>query len=502
MRRVVSVWLPHWATDRLQLGKPSRSPDEAKLDQPVVTARHDGRRRVVAAADAAAQALGLRIGMALAHAAAVAPGLTIVEAEPEADAAALHRLAIWCHRYTPLAAPDPPDGLWLDITGAAHLFGGEAALADSLVARLGRNGFMARAAVADTPGAAHAAARYAPGVLPAGRHMEICAILPIAALRLPSDLVGVLRRLGFDRVADLGRLPRSSLVRRFGPMVVLRLDQLAGQVREPIVPLAPVDALQHRVTFMEPLLTADALSTAITCLVTPLCRQMERAGQGARRLDLLFERVDGAVQAVRIGTAHPSRDIRHLARLLDEHLEKVDPGLGIEAMRLVIPLAEPLHWRQDGDALAAFSADVSTLVDRLSNRLGAERVYRTEPFESDVPERSIRRVPALAPPGGATWSGTPPLRLFNPPCPVEAVSLLPDQPPAFFVWRRHRHRIRHADGPERVYGEWWRRDAEVSAVRDYFRVEDEDGNRFWLFRQGDGMDPATGGLRWFLHGMF
>jgi len=479
---------------------PGQPPDHPP-DHPAVTAQHDGRRRIVAAADAAAQALGLRPGTALAHAVAMVPGLTVLEAEPEADATALHRLAAWCHRYTPLAAPDPPDGLWLDITGAAHLFGGEAALADSLVARLGRNGLLACAAVADTPGAAHAAARYAPGVLPPGVQAAICGPLPIAALRLPPDLVALLRRLGFDRVADLDRVPRPVLVRRFGPLAVLRLDQLAGRVREPIVPLVPADMLQHRVVFMEPLLTADALSHAITHLVTPLCDRMERIGEGARRLDLLFERVDGAIQAVRIGTAHPSRDARHLARLLDEHLERVDPGLGIEAMRLLIPLAEPLRWRQGGDALTEASADVSVLVDRLSNRLGAERVYRVAPVESDVPERSMRRGPALAPPGGATWPGPAPLRLLNPPCPVDVIAVLPDQPPVVFTWRRRRHRIRRADGPTRVYGEWWRRDAEVSAVRDYFQVEDEDGNRFWLFRQGDGMHPATGGLRWFLHGM-
>ena len=484
----------------------------ASLDAPVVTALHDGRRRVVAVADAAAAAAGLRPGMALAQAVAVVPGLVVLEAEPEADAAALERLAGWCHRYAPLTAPDPPDGLWLDVSGCAHLFGGEVALLDRLVGRFLRDGLGVHAAMADTPGAAHAVSRHGKGgAVPPGAHIDACAPLPVAALRLPPDTVAALRRLGFDRVGDLARVPRPSLVRRFGPGVALRLDQLAGRVREPIVPLVPVDALQHRIAFIEPLLTADALSAAIGHLVPPLCARMEAAGQGARRLDLMFERVDGAVQAVRVGTARPARDPRHLARLLDERLEEVDPGLGIEAMRLVVALAEPLRWEQ-GDTLAApmhgiAAASLAALVDRLSNRLGAGQVYRACPAESDVPERAVMRVPALAPPGAATWplaadGGPAPLRLFDPPRPVDALALLPDDPPAAFTWRRRRHVIRHADGPERIYGEWWRRDAEMLAVRDYFQVEDEDGNRFWLFRQGDGQDPATGGLRWFLHAVF
>ena len=468
----------------------------------MVTALHDGRRRVVGAACPVAQALGLQPGIAVAHATALVPGLAVMEAEPERDADALHRLAAWCHRYAPLTAPNPPDGLWLDVTGCAHLFRGEAALLEALAERFAQDGLHARGAVADTPGAAHAVARYGPGgVVPAGAQAGALAALPIAALRLMAGLAATLRRLGLDRVAHLERLPRATLARRFGPHVLLRLDQAHGRVHEPIVPLVPELALQHRVAFLEPLLTADALSMAVQHLVAPLCAAMERTGLGARRLDLLFERVDGAVQAIRIGTARPSRDVRHLSRLLDERLEEVDPGLGVEAMRLVIPLSEPLHPQQA--TAGGGMPDISALVDRLSNRLGAGQVVRAEAVESDVPERSVRYVPALARPG-ATWpAGWPaPLRLLHPPQAVEALAALPDGAPAAFTWRRRRHRVRHAVGPERIHGEWWQRDSEVWAVRDYFRVEDEDGTRFWLFRRGDGVDPATGNLGWFLHGLF
>jgi len=473
-----------------------------------VTALHDGRRRVVGGTDPAARALGLRPGMALAHATALVPGLQVLDGQPEQDADALRRLATWCHRYAPLTAPDPPDGLWLDVTGCAHLFRGEAALLDVLTERFARDGLRARGAVADTPGAAHAVARHGGGgVVPADAHADALAFLPIAALRLAAELVAALRRLGLEQVAHLERLPRAALARRFGPHLALRLDQAHGRVHEPILPLVPEELLQHRVTFLEPLLTADALSIAVRHLVGPLCTRMEQAGLGARRLDLLFERVDGGVQAIRTGTGRPSRDARHLSRLLDERLEEVDPGLGVEAMRLVIPLAEPLRWQQDaaGPAMPPdLVADVSALVDLLSNRLGAAQVFRAEPVESDVPERSVRLVPALARPGGAVWPShwPAPVRLLHPPQPVEALAALPDGAPAAFTWRRRRHRVRHADGPERIHGEWWLRDGETWAVRDYFRVEDDDGTRFWLFRRGDGADPLTGDLSWFLHGLF
>jgi len=521
-----------------------------------VTSAHDGHRRVIAAVDAAARALGLHPGLPLAQAQARIPGLAIAEAEPQADAAALDRLAVWCLRYAPLTAPDPPDGVWIDATGATHLAGGEAALLADLVDRLHQAGFTARAAIADTPGAAHAVARHGTkflplplreggggrgwrqgrtkashretpppnlgalrgpspqgegekvahtAIVPPGTTATALTPLPIRALRLPDDTVTTLHRLGLTRIGQLMAAPRAPLTRRFGTTPLRRLDQALGKVFEPIVPLDPPELISRRLPFAEPLLTAEALSAAIARLARSVCRRLERAGLGARRLDLLFERVDGSVQAIRVGTARPARDPAHLARLLDERLETVDPGPGIEAMRLTLPLVEPFAHTQTATLLDDEAApDLSVLLDRLANRLGAKRLYRVAPVESDVPERSVRRIPPLAPPTRRTWQADlpRPARLLSPPQPVRALAPLPDHPPVAFTWRRKRFRVRRADGPERIHGEWWRRDAEMLAVRDYFQVEDEDGRRFWLFRRGDGVDADTGDLSWFLHGIF
>jgi protein ImuB len=410
----------------------------------------------------------------------------------------LTTLAEWCLRYAPLAAPDPPDGLWIDVTGSTHLHGGETRLLRDLVQQLS-----ARAAVADTPAVAHAVARFGGGgVVPPGA--DVMADFPIEALRLPADVLANLRLMGFERVGPLAAAARAPLVRRFGAMLALRLDQAVGTVFEPIVPVVPAALIQARLAFVEPLLTADAFSSVIVRLAGMVCGDLERAGLGARRLDLLFERVDGRVQAIRVGTARPNRDTRHLGRMLDERLERVDPGLGVEAMRLVVATADPLGCVQVSSSVVEIaSPDLAPLVDRLANRLGEARVYRIAPVESDVPERSVRRVPALARAAGGWPADLPrPVRLLNPPQPIDAMALLPDHPPVAFTWRRVRHLVRHADGPERIAGEWWKRDREWASVRDYFRVEDEDGRRFWLFRHGNGSDADTGDMRWFLHGMF
>ncbi len=478
-------------------------------EAPLVTRAHDGRRLAIAAANAAALRLGLRPGMPLAHAQAMVPGLAVAPADPAGDAAALADLAAWCLRYAPLTAPAPPDGVWIEAAGSSHLQGGEAALLNGLAARLGRAGIAARVAIADTPGAAWALARHAAApvsiALPGGA-ADAIALLPIAALRLEPEAVRGLRRLGLDLVGQLVAAPRAPLARRFGQGVLRRLDQALGLAPEPITPVVPPEAVQAALAFPEPLLTAPALRIALDRLVEQVTAGLARAGLGARRLDLVFERVDDRAQLLRIGTARPSRDPRHLARLLAERLETVEPGFGIEAMRLIVALAEPLGAEQSSAALggAAAAPDLAPLVDRLAARFGEGRVFRLLPVESDVPERSVSRTAAIGSPGMAGWPPNlpRPVRLLMPPQPVEAVSALPDSPPAAFTWRRRRHRVRRADGPERIAGEWWRRDGERRAVRDYWAVEDEAGQRFWLYRRGDGADPATGDLAWFLHGLF
>jgi protein ImuB len=535
MRRVVSVWFPTLPTDRIRRQGIGRQgirhegighqngfpPDTASPpDAAIVTATQDGNRRILAAVDQAAASLGLHIGMTLAQAQALVAGLSIHDADPDGDASTLRRLAGWCLRYAPLASPDPPDGLWIDVSGSTHLWDGEAALLHDLVSRLSGRGLTVRAALADTPGLAHAMARFAvepicvmpPGAAPPD--------LPIEALRLPPDILSGLRLVGFERLASLAAAARAPLVRRFGAGLALRLDQFYGTVFEPIVPLAPEAALQARLSFVEPLLTAEAFATVISRLTATVCSELEQTGLGARCLDLLFERVDGSVQALRIGTARPNRDPSHLGRMLDERLEQVDPGLGVEAMRLLVVAADRVSLTQTQAPLPDNEPppDTAPLVDRLTNRLGPSRIYRIEPVESHVPERSVRKAPPISPPSlpsfpgrrpakprfGLSWPADlpRPVRLLDPPQPIDAMALLPDHPPIAFTWRRMRHRVRHADGPERIAGEWWKRDGEMRSVRDYYRVEDEDGRRFWLFRRGNGSNADTGDLRWFLHGFF
>ena len=312
-----------------------------------------------------------------------------------------------------------------------------------------------------------------------------------------------MHRLGIERVGQLAALPRAPMVRRFGTQAALRLDQAFGHAFEPLDPLLPRNVAQQRMVFPEPIGRLEDLKRALASLTHALCRDLEQRGEGVRRLDLLLQRVDRRSAALRVGTARPTREAPHLVRLFDERLETIDPGFGIEEMRLVASKVEPLGERQmraHGLEEAPPDADMSRLVDRLGARLGPGQVYRIAPVESRVPERSVRRVPALAPPSGLVWPASlpRPTRLLDPPEPIVATALLPDHAPALFVWRRVRHRVVKADGPERITGEWWLSEREVSSVRDYYRVEDEAGARFWVFRDA----PAAQGGRWWLHGVF
>jgi len=527
MPRVVSIFLPTWPTDRLTRElRHSARPVEGETsgegpcaeetahpklpDAPLILTSRAGSSRIVFAANVAAQAFGLRVGMAATKAQAMVADLVVKDADPASDAAGLEKLAIWAlQRYSPIVAVDPPDGLIIEATGAAHLHGGETSMLGEILQRLAAADLNARVAIADSWGAAHAFARFmaAPkAVVPPGTDEEMLPSLPIAALRLPPDIVVALRRLGFERVGDLIDKPRGALALRFGPELLRRLDQARGRLSEPIDPLRPEGLIEVRRNFAEPIGAAETLARYTGKLVVALCQILEAKGLGARRLDLLFYRVDGRTEAIRVGTATPVRSVKNLTRLLCNKIETIDPGFGVEVMSLRAPLAEPFETKQIRTSLLAEDpeTDISSLIDTLANRVGEARLYRFAPVASDVPERSVCRVAPAAPPTGRDWpkQWPRPSRLLATPEQIETVALLPDHPPVSFSWGGIRRRVKRADGPERVFGEWWKRDAELATVRDYFRVEDEAGERFWIYRAGDGSDAATGSHRWFLHGIF
>ena len=478
------------------------------------------------------------------------PALETAPHDPAGDLRALARLAEWCGRYTPWTAvdgcgrdPGGAAGILLDVTGCAHLFAcgegggncagehagehtgehtgerdsgqdGEAALLADLTARMARLGFTARVAMAGTAGAAWAAARFfdappqAPQaararrwtVVPPGGERAALVSLPPAALRLPPATVEELERLGLRRIGDLLALPPAALEPRFGPLPARRLAQALGREAEPISPSRPEARHLVRRAFAEPTVTAGDIAAGLEALVAGLCRDLAAAGRGARRLELVLYRVDGTLRRLALGTSRPSRDPAHLKRLFAEHLDKIDPGFGIEVMTLAASEAEPLDALQlalSGSGQQA-AAGLPALIDRLGSRLGLGNVLCPAPRESHVPERAVALVPAPArisawrPRGAAPPR---PLRLLPRPEPVEAVALLPDHPPARFRWRRLAHRVIRAEGPERIGPEWWLDDPARAGTpaRDYFRVEDEDGRGYWLYR-ADG--------RWFLHGLF
>jgi protein ImuB len=478
----------------------SLSPEEGAL----VTSHRAGNRILVAAASPEAKALGLALGMVVTQARALVPGLDIVEHDPAADAAVLRNLALFAaRRWTPRAAVSGADGLFLDLTGVSHLFGGEEAMCRRIIGFCARAGYTARIAVAGTPGAAHALARFGPAPLllcPSGGEAEALAPLPLAALRVNESVLAAARRLGLETIGELFAKPRGPLQRRFGRTLLSRLDQALGRAAEPFDPIVPEEPPMAELRFAEPIATAEAIGAALAELMRRLIDRMGKAGVAPRTLTLLCDRIDGRVERIGIGTARPTRDGPHLLRLLTMKIETIEPGFGIEGMHLVAGRCEPLAPEQYSGEKPPL--DLAPLVDRLAGRLGDRRLYRFSAVESDVPERSVRRIGPLAMP--APWPVWPrPVRLLSPPERIDNVfALLPDHPPRRFTWRGRLHNVRRGDGPERIHGEWWKHSGEAEAVRDYFQVEDEDGARFWLYRRGDGGDPRTGDLSWYLHGVF
>ena len=475
----------------------------ARPDSPVVIAAVEGQHRTVVAVNAAATARGIAAGMALARARVIDPQVTVEPARPLDDACALDRLTVQMLRFSPLVASAPPDGLWIDATGVAHLFGGEAAMVDAVMKRLRALNVTARVAMAGTPGAAWAWARYGRGdpVLAPGAEKHALDRLPLKALRLAETTAQSLRHVGLKTIGDLRNIPRATIPIRFGADVLRRLDQVLGAVSEAITPILPPTAKRRRLSFAEPIATPEDLQRTIDHLTRELCADLEKSQEGARQIDLLFERVDGRVEALRIRTAHPSREPTHMAKLLSAKLPEIDPGFGIEAAVLTAWRVAPLQATQlesDGSH-AATERDLGALVDRLVSRVGPSNVFRITHVASDIPERAAMPGSPMAHVDDLWPKDLPrPVRLLSPPEPIHVIALLPDYPPAKFVWRERTHTVRNADGPERIFGEWWRRPAEVGEIRDYFRIENDKGERYWLFRaERPGQDH-----HWYVHGVF
>ncbi|WP_246623557.1 DNA polymerase Y family protein [Sphingomonas colocasiae] len=480
----------------------------ALLGQPTILVARTGQRDAVTAACPVALELGLRPGMAAAHARALVANLEVHDAQPDRDRAFLDRLALHAvAHWTPIASVSGMDGIWLDLTGTTHLFGGEERFCRRLVAFARRLGFTARVAIAGSAGAAHALARFGRQtitIVPPGTETQAIADLPLAALRLRPEALVAAARFGLERISDLYPVARGPLARRLGLGTVERLDQARGLAGEPIVPVVPFEMPRAERRLLEPIGTAEAIVQVIGDLVEDLVGVLQARGLGVRAAILDCTIVDGGSQRIAIGTARATRDPAHLKRMLAMRVERIDPGLGIEAMSLSSPHVEPLApvaltaGLEDADR----APDIAPLIDQLGGRCGPDALFRLSAVESDVPERAVRRVAPLVEPAG--WPGwSRPARMLRRPEPLSSVvALLPDHPPRRFAWRGRSYRVIAGDGPERIHGEWWRSPSEMWAVRDYFKVQAECGGRFWIFRRGDGVEAATGDLSWHMHGLF
>jgi protein ImuB len=439
--------------------------------------------------------------------------------DPAADDAALRRLALWATRYTPAVATwddkSGADGIFLDVTGAAHLFGGEDRLLDDLGRRLAQLGLPARLAIAATPGAAWALARCHPAppvILPAGQESAALSPLPIAALRLSPQTRTTLRRLGFKRVGTLIDKPRAPFGARFEKELLLRLDQALGRAPEPLAFIVPPPIYHSLRYLMEPIVTQEAVVAVAKRLMRDLVHALTRDGVGARTLRLALYRVDGVVNTLEIGLTLPTRAPDHVARLIDLKLERItelaDAGFGFEAIGLAVTAAEHMEARQAELVSAAGESAESTdqrcaeLVDSLCQRLGPRSVQRLAPIASHLPERAETRCAATQ---ALRWPAPDearprPLLLFARGEPADVMAEVPEGPPRRFRWRGVAHGVAHAQGPERIAAEWWR-DGTQAPTRDYYLVEDEAGRRFWLYREGL-YTRETASPRWFVHGLF
>jgi len=536
-RRICSLWLPRLAIERWAAvgGGPTGA-----LERTVVLTAEAQHGQLVHAATEPALEGGARVGGRLTDARALDPALEAVPADVAGDAAWLRALALWAGRWSPLVEVDGADALRLDLTGVAHLFGGEEQLLGEMEARIAALGFSVRGAIAPTAGAAWALARYGAGTVlaPAARLAALLAPLPVAALRLSPQATHTLVRLGLKTIGDLAGVPRKGLARRFreADHPLDALDRALGRKPEPLTGVRPDPPPRALLRMKEPVTHPEAGSQALALLIPRLVEQLESRKLGARELLLTGYRVDGSLGEAGAATSIPTRDPKHLARLLADKAGTIDPGFGVDAFALTATWTEQLDAGQEtlvGEPSG--ETRLAELVDRLSVKLGPDKVRRPAPRESHVPERAngwvagvdastssarperrpkavvegrtastpfdFPRIKSGVRSGRASDGADPPQRLLDTPEAIAVIYATPEGLPRRFVWRRKVHDIARAQGPQRIAPEWWR-ERSTARLRDYYKVEDEDGRRFWIFREGLVGDGRGGPPGWFVHGLF
>jgi protein ImuB len=488
----------------------------------IVVARQNNALQIFALDDAAAR-LGLDVGLPLANARAICPQLKVFDADEAADAHALNAIAEWCDRFTPLVALDPPHGLYLDITGCMHLFGGEAAMMRLMCDALTAQGFAVSAAIAGTAVCARTLTRQVHGrIVGDGEEADAVRSLPVSALGADQAVVTGLRRAGLKTIGDVASRARHEITARFGAGFTSLLEQALGQSDAPISPRKPLPDYIVEKRFAEPVTTEGVISATLSALAGMLVAAMAQQGKGARRLEARFFRTDGAVRTIVVDTGQPVTKAEVIDRLFSERLDALsdplDPGFGFDLIRLNASRTEIVVQQQrDLDTNVHDNDEVAALIDRIAARVGGRRVVVHLPQNTHIPERAEWAAPAqhhLAAAAQAVWlartEGEPPLRplrLFARPEQIKVIAQVPDGPPARFVWRRATHAVVRAEGPERVAMEWWRAQGET-LTRDYFRVEDEAGLRFWLYRDGlydreiEQQEGSAVQPNWYMHGLF
>ena len=489
----------------------------------IVVAKENNALQIYALNDAAA-GLGLEPGLPLANARAICPDIAVVDADAAADSEALNHIADWCDRFTPLVALDLPHGLLLDITGCAHLFGGEALLLQTLCGALQRQGFVVTAAIAGTPVCARALARCRPGrIVGEGEEAEAVTPLPVFALGASEAITRGLRRAGLKTIGDVAARARAEITARFGAWFTGLLEQALGQAEAPINPRKPLPEYIVEKRFAEPVATDEVISATLAGLARTLVVAMERQGKGARRLEASFFRTDGAVRAIAVETGAARHPTPMSSAGCSASGSRPSPIRSIPASGSISSGSVPRPHRNRGPAAARSRCqrsrqdELADLIDRIAARIGGSRVMVHLPQGSHIPERAALALPAQHHLGQAAHADWPartehepplrPLRLFERPEQIQVIAQVPDGPPARFVWRRAAHAVVRAEGPERIAMEWWRAQGDM-LTRDYFRVEDESGLRFWLYRDGlyDREIAQEEGRavqpNWFMHGLF